>query len=103
MRSIATGTGCRASRPHGSAGGSERVAGRGRTSPWAQSGDVQVGQVRRLQAGQNLGGEDGCIAKGLYAPNRVRVVDGGIEAVESALKLNKDGVSGEKVVFRPNA
>jgi len=50
-----------------------------------------------------LGGDDGCIAKGLYTPNRVRVVDGGIEAVETALKLNKDGVSGEKVVFRPNA
>jgi hypothetical protein len=50
-----------------------------------------------------LGGEDGCIAKGLFVPNRVRVVDGGIEAVEAALKLNKDGVSGEKVIFRPNA
>ncbi|KAJ5403737.1 GroES-like protein [Penicillium cosmopolitanum] len=50
-----------------------------------------------------LGGADGWIAKGLFVPNRVRVVDGGIEAVEAALKLNKDGVSGEKVIFRPNA
>ncbi|KAJ5263525.1 GroES-like protein [Penicillium angulare] len=52
---------------------------------------------------QALGGENGWIAKGLFVPNRVRVIDGGIGAVEAALKLNKDGVSGEKVVFRPNA
>lgn len=51
---------------------------------------------------RNIGGEDGFIAKGLFTPNRVRVVNGGIGAVEEALKLNKDGVSGEKVVFRPN-
>ncbi|EHA19745.1 hypothetical protein CBS147343_2976 [Aspergillus niger] len=49
-----------------------------------------------------LGGEDGWIAKGLFVPNRVRVVPGGLGAVEEALKTNKEGVSGEKVVFRPN-
>ncbi|OJJ77975.1 hypothetical protein ASPBRDRAFT_114664 [Aspergillus brasiliensis CBS 101740] len=49
-----------------------------------------------------LGGEDGWIAKGLFVPNRVRVVPGGLGAVEEALKMNKEGVSGEKVVFRPN-
>jgi NADPH:quinone reductase-like Zn-dependent oxidoreductase len=48
-----------------------------------------------------LGGEDGYIAKGLFTPNRPRVVPGGLEAVEEALALNKRGVSGEKVVFRP--
>ncbi|PYI10676.1 GroES-like protein [Aspergillus sclerotiicarbonarius CBS 121057] len=49
-----------------------------------------------------IGGEDGWIAKGLFVPNRVRLIPGGIGAVEEALKTNKDGVSGEKVVFRPN-
>ncbi|PYI24005.1 GroES-like protein [Aspergillus japonicus CBS 114.51] len=49
-----------------------------------------------------LGGEDGWIAKGLFVPNRVRLIPGGIGAVEEALKTNKEGVSGEKVVFRPN-
>lgn len=51
---------------------------------------------------RSLGGEDGYIAKGLFVPNRVRLVKGGIGAVEEALKLNKEGVSGEKVVIRPN-
>lgn len=50
---------------------------------------------------KNLGGEDGYIAKGLFTPNRPRVVQGGLSAVESALALNKKDVSGEKVVFRP--
>ncbi|RAL10223.1 zinc-binding alcohol dehydrogenase family protein [Aspergillus homomorphus CBS 101889] len=49
-----------------------------------------------------LGGEDGYIAKGLFVPNRVRLIEGGIGAIEEALKTNKEGVSGEKVVFRPN-
>ena len=63
-----------------------------------------VPQLRHLSEPlvRALGGEDGWIAKGLFVPNRVRVVDGGIGAVEEALKLNKEGVSGEKVVFRPN-
>ncbi|RAL02633.1 zinc-binding alcohol dehydrogenase family protein [Aspergillus ibericus CBS 121593] len=49
-----------------------------------------------------IGGEEGWIAKGLFVPNRVRLIAGGLGAVEEALKTNKDGVSGEKVVFRPN-
>ncbi|GAD95070.1 alcohol dehydrogenase, putative [Paecilomyces variotii No. 5] len=51
---------------------------------------------------KSLGGEDGYIAKGLYIPNRPRVVPGGLGAVEEALGLNRKGVSGEKVVFRPS-
>ncbi|KAL1862384.1 putative secondary metabolism biosynthetic enzyme [Paecilomyces lecythidis] len=51
---------------------------------------------------KSLGGEDGYIAKGLYIPNRPRVVPGGLGAVEEALDLNRKGVSGEKVVFRPS-
>ncbi|KAH6646936.1 quinone reductase [Truncatella angustata] len=50
---------------------------------------------------KNLGGEDGYIAKGLYKPNRPVVVPGGLSAIETALKRNKDGVSGEKVVIKP--
>lgn len=50
---------------------------------------------------KSLGGEDGYIAKGLFTPNRPRVVSGGLGAVEEALALNKKGVSGEKVIFRP--
>lgn len=50
---------------------------------------------------KNLGGADGYIAKGLFVPNRPRVVPGGLNAVEEALALNKKGVSGEKVVIRP--
>lgn len=48
-----------------------------------------------------LGGENGYIARGLITPNRPRVVSGGLNAVEEALSLNRKGVSGEKVVFRP--
>jgi len=50
---------------------------------------------------KHLGGENGYIAKGLLKPNRPRVVQGGLEAVEEALALNKKGVSGEKVIFHP--
>ncbi|RAL00782.1 zinc-binding alcohol dehydrogenase family protein [Aspergillus ibericus CBS 121593] len=42
------------------------------------------------------------IAKGQFIPNRTRVVPGGLTAVEQALSLNKEGVSGEKVVFCPS-
>ncbi|KAE8372708.1 chaperonin 10-like protein [Aspergillus bertholletiae] len=51
---------------------------------------------------KHLGGEDGYIAKNLFVPNRVHLVQGGLSAVEQALTKNKEGVSGEKVVFRPN-
>lgn len=50
---------------------------------------------------KSLGGEDGYIAKGLFKPNRPVVVPGGLSAIEAALKKNKDGVSGEKVVIKP--
>ncbi|PVH79431.1 GroES-like protein [Cadophora sp. DSE1049] len=48
-----------------------------------------------------LGGEEGWIAKGAFVPNRVRVVEGGLEKLDEALELNKSGVSGVKVVVRP--
>jgi len=51
---------------------------------------------------KELGGPDGYISNGLLIPNRPRVVPGGLPAVEEALALNKKGVSGEKVVFRPS-
>ncbi|KAE8149798.1 chaperonin 10-like protein [Aspergillus avenaceus] len=50
---------------------------------------------------KHLGGEDGYLARGLIVPNRVRVVPGGLGAVEQALGLNKAGVSGEKLIVRP--
>lgn len=48
-----------------------------------------------------LGGHDGYIAQGLFTPNRPHVVPGGLAAIEEALALNKSGVSGKKVVIRP--
>ncbi|KAK5689662.1 hypothetical protein LTR17_026188 [Elasticomyces elasticus] len=48
-----------------------------------------------------LGGKEGYIAKGLFTPNRPRVVSSGLSAIEEALALHKKGVSGEKVVIRP--
>ncbi|PWN49754.1 GroES-like protein [Violaceomyces palustris] len=50
----------------------------------------------------NLGGEEGYIAKGLFKPNRPLVLPGGLAAIEDALEANKKGVSGVKVVIRPN-
>lgn len=49
-----------------------------------------------------LGGADGYIALGLVKPNKPRVVQGGLDAVEEALELSRNGVSGVKVVFCPN-
>ncbi|KAF3001093.1 hypothetical protein E8E14_005285 [Neopestalotiopsis sp. 37M] len=51
---------------------------------------------------KSLGGEDGWIAKGQFKPNRPLVVPGGLPALETALKKNKEGVSGEKVVIKPH-
>jgi NADPH:quinone reductase-like Zn-dependent oxidoreductase len=48
-----------------------------------------------------LGGPDGYIAQGLFVPNRPHIVPGGLAAVEEALDVNKNGVSGRKVVIRP--
>lgn len=49
-----------------------------------------------------LGGPDGYLAKGQMTPNRPIVVKGGLASLDEALKKNKDGVSGEKVVILPN-
>lgn len=48
-----------------------------------------------------LGGDDGWLAKNKVIPNRTEVVPGGLEALEEALQRNKKGVSGVKVVIRP--
>ncbi|KAH9218001.1 chaperonin 10-like protein [Leptodontidium sp. 2 PMI_412] len=48
-----------------------------------------------------LGGEEGWIAKGLFRPMNVKIVEGGLGAVEEAMALNRKGVSGAKVVIRP--
>jgi NADPH:quinone reductase-like Zn-dependent oxidoreductase len=48
----------------------------------------------------SLGGEDGWIAKGLFKPNRVAVVEGGLENLQDALEMNRKGVSGKKVIVR---
>lgn len=48
----------------------------------------------------HLGGEDGWVATGEYVPNRVVVVEGGLEKIDEALNKNRAGASGEKVVLR---
>ena len=50
---------------------------------------------------KSIGGEDGYIAQGLFIPNRPHVVAGGLAALEEALGLNKQGVSGKKVIIHP--
>lgn len=50
----------------------------------------------------HLGGEDGYVATGKVTLNRTQVVQGGLNSVEEALKINKQGVSGLKVVILPN-
>lgn len=48
-----------------------------------------------------LEGENGWLARGLLRPNKVELVSGGLPALETALKKNKKGVSGIKIVIRP--
>lgn len=48
------------------------------------------------------GGEHGWLAKRQLRPNKVKVVDGGLNGLQEALELNKNGVSGYKVVIRPH-
>ncbi|KAJ3011019.1 hypothetical protein HKX48_007065 [Thoreauomyces humboldtii] len=50
---------------------------------------------------KHLGGEDGYLAKGSFVPNRVKLVEGGLAHLDDAMDLNKNGVSGLKVVIRP--
>lgn len=59
--------------------------------------------LRHLSRGlaRSLGGDDGFIAQGLFAPNRPHIVPGGFAAIEEAFSLNKSGVSGRKVIIRP--
>ena len=49
-----------------------------------------------------LGGDEGWLAKGKFVPNRTEVVPGGLKGIDEALDRNKKGVSGVKVVIRPN-
>ena len=51
---------------------------------------------------KNVGGEEGYVATGKVVLNRPEVTEGGLEAVEKALKKNKEGVSGVKVIIRPH-
>lgn len=65
-----------------------------------------IGSEPRLRhiaepAAKFLGGDQGVIARGKFVPNAVTVIPGGLKAVEEALKKNKQGVSGTKVVLRP--
>ncbi|KAF8608439.1 GroES-like protein [Ceratobasidium sp. AG-I] len=41
------------------------------------------------------------IEQGKYVPNRVQVVDGGLAAIPKALDMSRRGVSGVKLVIRP--
>lgn len=49
-----------------------------------------------------LSGEHGYLATGAIRPNRPLVVEGGLASLEEALAKNKKGVSGRKLVIRPN-
>ena len=52
---------------------------------------------------ESLGGPDGYIAQGLFIPNRPHTVPGGLAAIEEAMRLSKEGVSGRKVIISPQA
>ncbi|KAH0036811.1 hypothetical protein KCU78_g1835, partial [Aureobasidium melanogenum] len=52
-------------------------------------------------AWERFGGDDGFIARGLFRPNPVTVVYDGLSSVDEALELNKQGVSGTKIVIKP--
>jgi NADPH:quinone reductase-like Zn-dependent oxidoreductase len=49
-----------------------------------------------------LSGDDGYLSKGIIRPNEPLVIKGGLDNLEAALEKNKAGVSGQKVVIRPN-
>lgn len=48
-----------------------------------------------------LGGEDGVIAKGLFVPNPISIVKGGLNGLEEALAKSKQGVSRAKLIIHP--
>ncbi|KAH0365844.1 hypothetical protein KCU65_g5767, partial [Aureobasidium melanogenum] len=52
-------------------------------------------------AWEKFGRDDGFIARGLFQPNSVTVIHGGLASVDEALKRNEFGVSGTKVIIRP--
>lgn len=47
-----------------------------------------------------MSGDEGWIGKGLFEANRPQVV-GGLSALDKALDMNKQGVSGQKLVIKP--
>ena len=48
----------------------------------------------------SLGGQDGWVAKGEFKPNRVELIQGGLEKLQEGMEKNKQGVSGVKVVIQ---
>lgn len=50
---------------------------------------------------QAISGEEGWVAKGLFRPNVMRKVPGGLKVLDDALDQNKAGLSGEKVWIDP--
>ncbi len=78
----------------------------------AKSADVQIKHImgmgfkpelRPLAEGYYAasGGKDGWLAKKSYIPNKPEVTPGGLKGLPDALEKNKKGVSGIKVVIRP--
>jgi NADPH:quinone reductase-like Zn-dependent oxidoreductase len=49
---------------------------------------------------RSLGGNSGWIATGKFKPNRVEVIEGGLEKLYDGMEMNKYGVSGVKVVVK---
>lgn len=50
---------------------------------------------------QAISGNEGWIGKGLYKPNIMQKVEGGLKGTEEAFELNKKGLSGVKVWVNP--
>ncbi|KAJ4984794.1 hypothetical protein SVAN01_09667 [Stagonosporopsis vannaccii] len=48
----------------------------------------------------HLGGEIGWVATGEFKPNRVHVIEGGLDKIYEGMETNKHGVSGVKVVVK---
>ncbi|KAF2626027.1 GroES-like protein [Macroventuria anomochaeta] len=56
-------------------------------------------ELRYLITGltDSLGGKDGWVAKEEFKPNRVELIEGGLENIQEGLEKNKQGVSGVKI------